>query len=54
MRHAESEDRVAARDHDRPITEAGRASAQQVCIMLGAGNVIKGDSVGNGQYEVDG
>lgn len=31
MRHAHSEERLQnIRDHDRPITEAGRASAREV------------------------
>ena len=31
MRHAHSEERLTnLRDHDRPITEAGRASAREV------------------------
>ncbi|KAK9830143.1 hypothetical protein WJX72_009966 [[Myrmecia] bisecta] len=36
MRHADSEvgDRAAVRDHERPITESGRASAQQVAVKL--------------------
>ena len=36
MRHAHSEERLTnVRDHDRPITEAGRASAQEVRCMAG-------------------
>ena len=36
MRHADSEDSGEGRDHDRPITEAGRAAAKQVCQVLPA------------------
>ena len=33
MRHAHSEERLTnLRDHDRPITEAGRASAREVRV----------------------
>ena len=34
MRHAQSEERLMnVRDHDRPITEAGKVSAQEVRHM---------------------
>lgn len=35
MRHADSEERLQnVRDHDRPITEAGRACAEEVGATL--------------------
>jgi phosphohistidine phosphatase SixA len=42
MRHAESEERpVDTRDHDRPITEFGRRTAQQVILLTASAGSSK-------------
>jgi len=52
MRHADSEESGEGRDHDRSITEAGRADAKQVRLCTAYRAPLMSAALGRDQYAV--